>query len=319
MGLVLGALAFALTACGSRGGGGNTVAAPNANGFYKIGQPYQIDGTWYYPGIDWSYDKTGIASWYGSDFNGKYTANGERFDMNALTAANPTLPMPSIVEVTNLDNGRTIQLRINDRGPYARNRVLDVSRRAAQLLGFETAGTAHVRVRLLPQPTLQAQLLAQRNGGPGVEGPTRLAAAEPVAAVDEQTLTPPAGESPAAAPATAAAPDPVPEPAPRTATPHLALVTPAEAATPKMPRAAAAPSGAKMYVQAGAFSRLANAETMKAKLAQFGSVNIDTARVHGANLYRVRIGPIATTNEADRLLGDVVNSGVPQARLAFDW
>lgn len=314
--MLLGALAFALAACGSHGGGSaNNIAAPNANGFYKIGQPYQIDGKWYYPAVNWSYNETGIASWYGPDFDGKYTANGERFDMNALTAAHRTLPMPSIVEVTNLDNGRSIQLRVNDRGPYARDRILDVSRRAAQMLGFENSGTAHVRVQLLQQPTLQAELLAQRNGGPDVEAPTQLAAAEPIATVNQQTLAPPDG---AAAPSPAANATIAAQPtAPRAATSHLALVTRAEAATNRAPAVAPA-AKSKMYIQAGAFSSRQNAETLKAKLTQFGTVKIDTAQVHGASVYRVRIGPIATTGEADRLLGDVVKS-VPQARLAFDW
>jgi len=313
--VVLGALAFALAACGSHGGGTKNIAAPNANGFYKIGQPYQIDGKWYYPAVNWTYEETGVASWYGPDFDGKYTANGERFDMNTLTAAHRTLPMPSIVEVTNLDNGRSIQLRVNDRGPYARDRILDVSRRAAQMLGFENTGTAHVRVQLLQQPTLQAELLAQKNGGPDVEPPMQLAAAEPVATVNEQTLAPPSGNAPP--PATAPTAAQPPQPAPRTAASNLALVTPAEAATTKAP-AVAAGANSRMYIQAGAFSSRANAETLKAKLTQYGTVNIDTAQVHGANIYRVRIGPIATTGEADRLLGDVVKS-VPQARLAFDW
>ena len=313
--MLLGVLAFALAACGSHGGGANNVAAPNANGFYKIGQPYQIDGKWYYPAVNWSYEETGVASWYGPDFDGKYTANGERYDMNALTAAHRTLPMPSIVEVTNLDNGRSIQLRVNDRGPYARDRILDVSRRAAQLLGFANAGTTHVRVQLLQQPTLQAELLAQRNGGPEVEPPTQLAAAEPVATVNAQALAPPAGAvQPSSAADASSAP---PRPAPRAATSHLALVTPAEAATTKT-QAVVTAAKSRMYIQAGAFSSRANAETLKAKLTQFGTVNIDTAQVHGANVYRVRIGPIATPSEADRLLGDVVKS-VPQARLAFDW
>ncbi|MGH6995650.1 MAG: septal ring lytic transglycosylase RlpA family protein, partial [Stellaceae bacterium] len=300
--MVFGALAFALAACGSHGGGANNVAAPNANGFYKIGQPYQIDGKWYYPAVNWTYEETGVASWYGPDFDGKYTANGERFDMNTLTAAHRTLPMPSVVEVTNLDNGRSIQLRVNDRGPYARDRILDVSRRAAQMLGFENTGTAHVRVQLLQQPTLQAELLAQKNGGPDVEPPTQLAAAEPIATVKEQTLAPPNGNAPPPANASTA---------PRAATSHLALVSPAEAATTKAPAVVAA-ANSRMYIQAGAFSRRQNAEVLKAKLTQFGTVNIDTAQVHGANIYRVRIGPIATTGEADRLLGDVVKS-VPQA------
>ena len=312
--LVLGAIAFALAGCGTRGGENSVTAAPNANGYYKVGNPYQIDGAWYYPAIDWNYNKTGIASWYGPDFHGKYTANGERFDMNSLTGASPTLPMPSIVEVTNLDNGRSIQLRINDRGPFARNRILDISRRGAQLLGFKAAGTAHVRVRLLRQETLQAQLLAQRNGGTDIEAPMQLAAAQPVAAVSAQPLTPP----PTAAGTPAAGADLTP--APRGATSRLSLIPQAEAATPKASSATtAAATGSKMYIQAGAFSRVENAERLKTQLAHFGTVNVDAVKVNGASVYRVRIGPIATTQEADRTLSKVIDSGVTQARLAFDW
>src|SRR5262245_27499003 len=86
---------------------------------YKIGDPYQIGGVWYYPKVDYTYDQTGIASWYGPGFDGKATANGEIYDQNALTAAHNTLPLPTVVRVTNLENGRAIELRINDRGPFA--------------------------------------------------------------------------------------------------------------------------------------------------------------------------------------------------------
>src|ERR1700731_938283 len=136
-------------------------SAGNGSGLYKVGQPYQIDGTWYYPAEDFSYDETGIASWYGADFHGKNTANGEVFDFNELTGAHRTLPMPSVVQVTNLDNGRSIKLRVNDRGPYARGRIIDVSRRAAQLLGFEGAGTAKVRVKILVPDSIQVASLAR--------------------------------------------------------------------------------------------------------------------------------------------------------------
>src|SRR6185437_1011083 len=147
----------------------NTGAPPPASnvpgiGTYKVGNPYQIAGVWYRPAEDYSYDETGIASWYGEDFHGKYTANGEIYDLNAMTAAHRTLPMPSIVQVTNLDNGRTVELRVNDRGPFARGRIIDVSRRAAQLLGFENQGTAKVRVRIMVPETIQAVALARRNG-----------------------------------------------------------------------------------------------------------------------------------------------------------
>jgi rare lipoprotein A len=102
--------------------------ASAGKGLYKVGKPYQVDGIWYYPKEDPSYDETGIASWYGKQFHGRYTANGEVFDLNGLTAAHHTLPMPSIVQVTNLENGRSLTLRVNDRGPFAGARIIDVSR-----------------------------------------------------------------------------------------------------------------------------------------------------------------------------------------------
>src|SRR5262249_11252239 len=96
-----------------------------ARGYYKIGEPYTVDGVLYTPAEDWTYDETGIASWYGPDFHGKRTANGELYDMNQVTGAHKTLPMPSLVRVTNLDNGRAIVVRLNDRGPFSRGRILD--------------------------------------------------------------------------------------------------------------------------------------------------------------------------------------------------
>src|SRR5215469_12278663 len=98
--------------------------APPPTSVYKVGSPYQIDGIWYYPQEQPDYDETGIASWYGPTFYGKYTANGELYDGNALSAAHRTLPMPVNVRVTNLDNGKSIVVRVNDRGPYARGRII---------------------------------------------------------------------------------------------------------------------------------------------------------------------------------------------------
>jgi rare lipoprotein A len=120
---------------------------PKGGGVYKVGNPYKIDGILYTPTEERRYDRTGLASFYGEDFHGRKTANGEIFDMWALSAAHPTLPMPSYAYVTNLTNGRTLLVRINDRGPYARGRLIDLSRASARLLGFEARGTAPVRVR----------------------------------------------------------------------------------------------------------------------------------------------------------------------------
>ena len=113
----------------------------------KIGKPYQVLGAWYYPSDDSGYDQRGIASWYGPGFHALSTANGERYDQDDVTAAHKTLPMPSYVEVENLENGRKLTVRINDRGPFVAGRIIDLSRRSAQLLGVDRAGTAKVRVR----------------------------------------------------------------------------------------------------------------------------------------------------------------------------
>lgn len=121
----------------------------NYGGIYKVGNPYKIAGRWYYPKEDYSYSEVGTASWYGEDFNGKPTANGERYNMNTLTAAHRTLPLPSIVRVTNLQNGRSIILRVNDRGPYVKDRIIDLSKRGAQLLGYMGQGTTRVKVEIM--------------------------------------------------------------------------------------------------------------------------------------------------------------------------
>ena len=117
---------------------------------YKIGNPYKINGKWYYPAVDYQYDEIGYASWYGPAFHGKKTANGEIFDQNKISAAHKTLPLPSIVRVTNLENGKVLSdIRINDRGPFARGRIIDLSKAAAKELDFLKEGIARVRVEIL--------------------------------------------------------------------------------------------------------------------------------------------------------------------------
>lgn len=116
-------------------------------GRYKLGAPYEAAGLWYVPAVEKNYDETGMASWYGQGFDGKPTANGEIFDASLPSAAHATLPMPSVVEVTNLENGKAMQLRLNDRGPFKPGRILDLSPAAARELGFYEKGSAKVRVR----------------------------------------------------------------------------------------------------------------------------------------------------------------------------
>ena len=130
--------------------------------YYKVGLPYKIKGRWYYPEEDFAYVEEGIASWYGEAFHNKTTANGAIFNMNALTAAHRTLPMPSIVRVTNLENGRTLVVKVNDRGPFARDRIIDMSKRSATVLGFLKQGVTRVRVEILPEESRQFALIAGR-------------------------------------------------------------------------------------------------------------------------------------------------------------
>jgi rare lipoprotein A len=128
---------------------------PKGGGVYRVGKPYVIAGRTYVPQEDPNYRAEGMASWYGEDFHGRRTANGEVFDMHSISAAHPTLPIPSYVRVTNLRNGRSIVARVNDRGPYHENRVIDVSVRTAKLLGFHQYGLARVRVEYVGKAPLE--------------------------------------------------------------------------------------------------------------------------------------------------------------------
>ncbi|GAA0869963.1 septal ring lytic transglycosylase RlpA family protein [Brevundimonas basaltis] len=152
-GVLVAGLMSLLAACASGAGSSARPAmpvvtdpAPIVSGTMR---PYQIRGRWYRPEEQPDYDETGLASWYGDQFHGRPTATGERFDMNALTAAHKTLPLPGLVEVTNLENGRRVVLRVNDRGPFVDGRIIDLSRGAADALDLRRAGVGEVRVRYL--------------------------------------------------------------------------------------------------------------------------------------------------------------------------
>jgi rare lipoprotein A len=127
---------------------------PKGGGVYRVGKPYTVGGRTYVPEEDASYKAVGYASWYGDDFHGRYTANGEIFDMNSISAAHPTMPLPSYARVTNLTNHRSIVVRVNDRGPYAGNRVIDLSVKTAQLLGFYGKGVTKVKVEYVGRAPL---------------------------------------------------------------------------------------------------------------------------------------------------------------------
>jgi len=158
---------------------------PKGGGTYRVGKPYSVAGRVYVPEEDTGYRAEGMASWYGDDFHGRLTANGEVFDMSSLTAAHPTLPMPSYARVTNLSNGKSLVVRVNDRGPYHGNRLIDVSNKAAELLEFKGNGVAKVRVEYVGRAPLEGsddrQLMATLRTGVPAPSPSavRIASARP--------------------------------------------------------------------------------------------------------------------------------------------
>ncbi len=182
-------------------------AVRKGGGVYRVGSSYVVAGRVYVPVANPHYRADGVASWYGADFHGRATANGEIFDANGITAAHPTLPLPSYVRVTNLSNGKSLIVRVNDRGPYAGNRIIDVSKRAASLLGFTMSGTAWVRVEYVGAAPIEGSddrlleaTLRQDEPAPA-PGSVKLAAATrivPVAMTSSPRLTRLASASPAA-------------------------------------------------------------------------------------------------------------------------
>ncbi len=279
-----------------------------SKGRYKVGDPYKIAGVYYYPAINYAYSESGVASWYGPKFHGQPTANGESFDMNELSAAHRTLPLPSMVRVVNLDNGRSLALRVNDRGPFARGRIIDVSRRAAQLLGFRYRGTARVRVEIMADESRRLAALSQ--GGVIADGKGIAPAPEPRKIVTASLAPPPGAASPAPVPApkvNGALLAPSVAPPPETASSLIELALDLE---PVRPTA--------LYVQAGAFVNYANAARLRRRLAQLAPANVTEARVGAEKYFRVRLGPFQNLGKADRALAEVAASGYPRARLIVE-
>ncbi len=288
---ILLAATLVLSACG---GGGSSVNL--RNGVYKVGDPYQVAGRWYYPAEDPGYNETGIASWYGTEFHGRATANGERFDMNLFSAAHPTLPMPSHARVTNLNNGSSIVVRINDRGPFASGRIIDLSRAAARELGFEQAGTAPVRVQTLGRAPLNISNSRARDV---LEGRRTRATRAETTTVMAAAITPSTSGG-----------------APQVATPTRDLSAPSE---PHRDRTLG--RAPRLYVQAGSFGQEQNAARMLSTLrnsGQIGNVTIEPTWIDGQRFYRVRVGPYTDVNEADRALSQVAGLGYHGARIIVD-
>lgn len=299
-GLRIALICFVLAGCGGQVATrpqGPSAPQPDV-GRYKVGQPYEVGGRWYKPKVNYDYKETGIASWYGAKFHGKTTANGETFNQNALTAAHPTLPLPSMVRVTNLENGRQLKVRVNDRGPYARGRIIDVSARAAELLGFKDEGTAKVRVAIVADESRRLAALAKGE----TDGPRPKAT--PTAAVIRSG----SGDSNGA----------------NGGTDDTAATTVSDEGAGRIPRATGEVDVIKVdrdpqiFIQAGAFVNHANARRLSTKLSALAPTKIEPATVNERRFYRVRLGPVSDVDQADSLLANLADRGHPEAEVVVD-
>ena len=228
---------------------GDGEEVPRGGGQYLVGRPYHIAGRTYYPHEDEHYVGVGMASWYGDAFHGRKTANGEIYDKMALSAAHPTMPLPSYARVTNLSNGYSVIVRVNDRGPYAAGRVMDVSSRVADVLDFKRMGTAHVKVEYVGKAPMEGsdddQLLAtlRTDGGPASIGGENMVAeaASPLLSLFGSHAAPPPPPPPPEPPRVEAEAPPPPPPRARRPAPEPEETDVADAGETVAPRAEAAP------------------------------------------------------------------------------
>ncbi|MBD8890844.1 septal ring lytic transglycosylase RlpA family protein [Labrenzia suaedae] len=247
---------------------------PKGGGRSIVGKKYKVAGKWYYPKEDPDYEAVGLASWYGPTFHGRQTANGEVFDKRAISAAHTTMPLPSYARVTNMSNGRSMIVRVNDRGPFHGNRVIDLSERAANLLGTKAAGVAKVKVEYVGPARMDGrdeQYLLASLSGPGSVAPgatmpgTMLAQATPPAPLDNTPVLSYGATAPA--------------PAPR---PYLTALTQVASAAPAAPAYSASASYDIAYDPAIAFEatatnvQVASANTFSQPVISTGSPVVET-------------------------------------------
>lgn len=244
------------------------------------------------------YIERGVASWYGADFHGLKTSTGEPYDMFAMTAAHKTLPLPCYARVTNLSNGRSVVVRINDRGPFVANRIIDLSYTAAVKLDMIRNGTAFVQVETLSPaaPVLTAALPATT--------PAASAASVGVSSVPPVSV-PPDTTAPSAPPSAAAAP------------PAAAVDAASNAGTPAA-AVVAGPAGSNFYIQVGAYASSANAQRVAQRLRDAGVDPVVTLPPDARQLQRVRVGPIASVQQFDGVIARLNALGFHDARLAQD-
>lgn len=309
-----------LSSCGGSGDRGVDALPPVANAPVKgvsdypvrIGSPYQVGSTTYTPADISAYDEVGYASWYGSELQGRNTANGEVFLPASITAAHKTLPMPSYVEVTSLDTGRTILARVNDRGPFANDRLIDLSEGAAKQLGITAQGVSGVRVRKVNPPEQERAML--RNGQ---SASTRIDTPQSLLKVLREKLV----KMPKPAPITGASrpvivkqgSEPVSQPTTGQSSDGR-FVREGSSATKSgskpVTKSVPVQAGAAGYVvQIAAFSSRARADDLARKMGARVIASSD------GTLFRVRFGPFASEAEGQRALSDAQKKGYPQARL----
>ncbi len=275
---------------------------PFGGGEYHVGNSYQVAGRWFNPREQPGYDKTGTASWYGEAFHRRRTSNGEWFDMNTLTAAHATLPLPSYALVTNLENNRQVVVRVNDRGPFVGTRVMDLSKRAADVLGYRMKGKAQVRVKLIgPAPISDSMghMLAMNQAMKQGASMGQLVAMS--------------NDVSARAPATAMAMN---EPAlPRVKrVPAAATVATAEVQQVAFEPPAILPK-ASYIVRAGVFHDLNNANSAYQQLQAFAPTRIVKAVGVNGPLYRVEMGPLENKADADAAMTAAVGEGFEDAKM----
>ncbi|MBS0271208.1 MAG: septal ring lytic transglycosylase RlpA family protein [Proteobacteria bacterium] len=279
---------------------GKTIAPKKATS-----RPYQIKGVWYYPQPHFEYDEVGMASYYGGGdvFHGRPTATGERFDKNGVSAAHKTLPLPCIAEVTNLENGRQIQLKVNDRGPFVEGRIIDVSRRTAQLLGFENKGTAKVRVR-----TIVPESLALHGIDPST---VMMAQNEPVPALTSASEILQASLPVVATASLLRLPDTLFEEQDDTIVdPEPHLISASE-------KLAKVPNSTGIFIDVGSYETQQQTQALEKTLHEFTKIPSQSVRNLGPKPYAVRIGPFSSMSVANQVLDQLLNAGHVMSRIVI--
>ncbi len=303
---------------------------PSQNvGAFKVGTPYKIQGRVYTPQEQYSHVETGVASWYGPGFHGKKTANGELFDQTELTAAHRTLQLPSIIRVTNLDNGRSAILRVNDRGPFARDRILDVSEQAATVLGFKNNGTARIKLEVLGDASRQVANIARsgqstRGYEVALNQNKNFSIASAPVIPTPKPITVPQTQVAMAQALPDAAPVPLVKPMPVQAEPLGVTRAAYQPTSSYVAQNAVTQSNianlgtGKIYVQAGSFAQEQNALSLSSQLATYGPSKVYMTRVNNQPYFRVRLGPYDDKAQASEILTALNQSGNKNAVIVVD-